>query len=129
MRPSSTQLGPAGYRAPLKILRVFRPLQGLWRMPIIGAFCNRSPMIDPFGRTAERRMERRLLADYETLLEDLCRYLNSANHAVAIDLARLPEQIRGFGHVKEANIARAEAAAISLQERWRDMQLAVQPAE
>ena len=103
------------------MLRAMRLLASLKRL--------RGTAFDPFGRTAERRMERRLLADYETLLEDLCRYLNSANHAVAIDLARLPEQIRGFGHVKEANIARAEAAAISLQERWRDMQLAVQAAE
>ena len=58
---------------------------------------------DPFGRTAERRAERRLVADYEALLDEIAAGLSPANHAAAVELAALPLEIRGFGHVKEAN--------------------------
>ncbi|WP_068072295.1 indolepyruvate ferredoxin oxidoreductase family protein [Novosphingobium lentum] len=69
----------------------------------------RGTAFDPFGRTAERRMERRLIDEYETLMRRVAAALQPANHATAIELASLPGQIRGFGHVKEANAASVAA--------------------
>jgi len=68
----------------------------------------RGTPFDPFGRTEERRTERRLINDYKALVENVAGQLTPTNHALAIELARLPEQIRGFGHVKAENLARAK---------------------
>jgi indolepyruvate ferredoxin oxidoreductase len=80
-------------------LRLFRALAALRVL--------RGTPFDPFGYTAERRMERRLIRDYEreigTLLAD-----PPANRAAALELARLPLTIRGFGPVKAASAAAAE---------------------
>ena len=48
--------------------------------------------------------------------------LDATNHATAVELARVPEQIRGFGHVKEASVQRAKAAEAALLDRWRAVQ-------
>ena len=103
------------------MLRAMRVVAGLKRL--------RGTAIDPFGRTAERRMERRLLADYETVLDELLERLDADNHATAVELARIPAQIRGFGHVKEANVKRAKAAEAALLERWRSPSAVLQAAE
>ncbi len=89
----------------------------------------RGTALDPFARTAERKMERRLLAEYETLLDELVERLDADNHATAVELARIPAQIRGFGHVKEANVQRAKAAEAALLERWRSPAAVLQAAE
>jgi indolepyruvate ferredoxin oxidoreductase len=64
----------------------------------------RGTPFDPFGYSAERRLERRLIAEYEAVLDEVLQHLSSANHEIAVELARLPEQIRGFGHVKERHL-------------------------
>ncbi|MDB5746027.1 MAG: indolepyruvate ferredoxin oxidoreductase [Massilia sp.] len=61
----------------------------------------RGGAFDVFGYTAERKMERALIAEYRAMIEGLLPSLNGANVAQAVELAKLPEQIRGFGHVKE----------------------------
>jgi len=61
----------------------------------------RGGAFDVFGYTAERRMERALIAEYRQMIEALLPSLTAASHADAVELASLPEQIRGFGHVKE----------------------------
>jgi indolepyruvate ferredoxin oxidoreductase len=78
----------------------------------------RGGVLDVFGYTAERRMERRLLADYEATLRMLIEGLTPANHAVAVALASIPEKIRGFGHVKERHLHAARAEEAALRERW-----------
>jgi indolepyruvate ferredoxin oxidoreductase len=65
----------------------------------------RGGAFDIFGYTAERRMERALIAEYRGMVEDLLGTLDAGNHATAVELAALPEQIRGFGHVKEKAVA------------------------
>jgi indolepyruvate ferredoxin oxidoreductase len=80
----------------------------------------RGTKLDPFGYTAERREERRLVADYESNVAELIGSLTAANHAAAVTLAALPETIRGFGHVKEASIARAAAQRAELLAAFRD---------
>jgi indolepyruvate ferredoxin oxidoreductase len=69
----------------------------------------RGTLFDPFGYSAERRLERRLIAEYEAVLEEVLHQLTPANHDLAVELARLPEQIRGFGHVKERHLGVAKA--------------------
>ncbi len=64
----------------------------------------RGTVLDPFGRTAERRTERALIAEYRACIEELLSGLNTATHAAAVEIARLPEQIRGYGHVKERHL-------------------------
>jgi indolepyruvate ferredoxin oxidoreductase len=64
----------------------------------------RGTPFDPFGRTAERRMERALIAEYEADMELL---VVQAPTEAAIALARLPLEIKGFGPVKAANAAKA----------------------
>ena len=68
----------------------------------------RGTAFDIFGRTAERKMERQLIADYRTQIEALLPKLNATTLATAIEIASLPEMIRGFGHVKAANVAKAK---------------------
>ena len=69
----------------------------------------RGTRLDPFAYLAERRMERRLITDYESLLERLLPILDGANSALISEIAALPLAIRGFGHVKERNLERALA--------------------
>ena len=63
----------------------------------------RGTPFDIFGMTAERRMERRLIGEYEAVIRELIEDLNPDNHALAVEIAELPMRIRGFGHVKERN--------------------------
>jgi indolepyruvate ferredoxin oxidoreductase len=65
----------------------------------------RGTAFDVFGYTAERRMERALVTEYRDMIGALLPSLDASNHAVAVELAGLPEQIRGFGHVKEQAVA------------------------
>ena len=63
----------------------------------------RGSAFDLFGRSGERRRERQDIADYRTLLGELLPDLTEANYAAAVQLAELPLQLRGFGHVKDDN--------------------------
>ena len=69
----------------------------------------RGTLLDPFRFSADRKLERRLLADYDALLDMLSSRLDHNNHALAVELATLPEAIRGYGPVKEAAVSEAEA--------------------
>ena len=80
----------------------------------------RGGALDVFGKTEERRMERQLIADYRASIEEVLRGLNAGNHALAVDIARLPEQIKGFGHVKERNARAARSRWDGLMAQWRD---------
>jgi indolepyruvate ferredoxin oxidoreductase len=79
----------------------------------------RGTALDPFGRTSERRMERQLITDYERILGELIAGLAPENHALAVEIATLPERIRGFGHVKERNVAEAKAREAALLAAFR----------
>lgn len=61
--------------------------------------------LDVFGKTAERRTERALIGEYEALVDELLQKLDAHNLPLAVQLASLPDDIRGFGHVKENNLA------------------------
>jgi indolepyruvate ferredoxin oxidoreductase len=79
----------------------------------------RGTALDPFGRTAERRMERRLITEYEAVVRELIAGLTPENHALAVEIARLPERMRGFGHVKERNVVAAKERERALLAEFR----------
>ena len=96
---------------------------GPWLLPVLRALAHmkrlRGTAFDPFGYTAERRTERALITEYEALLDELLAGLTVGNHALAIELARMPDQIRGYGHVKERQLAGARQTWSELLARWR----------
>jgi indolepyruvate ferredoxin oxidoreductase len=69
----------------------------------------RGGAFDVFGYTAERKMERALILEYRGMIEGLLGTLDAGTYASAVELASLPEQIRGFGHVKEKAVAEYRA--------------------
>ena len=79
----------------------------------------RGSALDPFGKTEERRTERALIGEYEALVRELLSGLNADNRALAIELANLPDGIRGYGHVKENNLRAVRAKWNDLAARWR----------
>ena len=74
----------------------------------------RGTALDPFGRTDERRLERALLANYQDTLNTYLEKLRADNQADALAFAKLPEQIRGFGHVKAHHIAAVRPQWVAL---------------
>jgi indolepyruvate ferredoxin oxidoreductase len=91
-RPAKREFGPWMFRA----FRLLAAMKGL-----------RGTAFDPFGRGAERRMERALIAEYEADMAEILPKVTPATRDAAVALARLPLDIRGFGPVKEASQARA----------------------
>lgn len=79
----------------------------------------RGTPFDPFGHTQERRKERALITRYEEVLTEVLEGLDHENHALAIEIASLPEKIRGFGHIKLRSITEAQAREAELLQRIR----------
>ncbi|HNW62093.1 MAG TPA: indolepyruvate ferredoxin oxidoreductase family protein [Piscinibacter sp.] len=79
----------------------------------------RGTAFDVFGRTEERRTERALIGEYRACIEELLGTLNAGNLALAAEIARLPEEIRGFGHVKERHLKAARPKWAALMAQWR----------
>ena len=97
---------------------------GPWMLKAFGLLAHfkglRGSALDPFGRTAERRTERRLIGEYVAILEEIMSRLAQDNHQTAVELARIPGRIRGFGHVKEANLAEAKKSEVALLAAFRN---------
>jgi len=79
----------------------------------------RGTAFDPFGKTAERKMERRLIEEYEQTIEELLRGISKKNHALAVEIARIPEQIRGYDQVKQKNVKSAKSQENDLLKEFR----------
>jgi indolepyruvate ferredoxin oxidoreductase len=96
---------------------------GPWMLRAFGLLAKlkglRGTPLDIFGRTAERRMERALIGEYETTVEAQLRGLTRDNHALAVEIAALPETIRGFGHVKAKSVAAARGKQAELMKRYQ----------
>src|SRR5579859_1307987 len=97
---------------------------GPWMLKAFGLLAHfkglRGSALDPFGRTAERRTELRLIGEYVAILEEIMSRLAQDNHQTAVELARIPGRIRGFGHVKEANLAEAKKSEVALLAAFRN---------
>ena len=93
----------------LPVFKLLRRLKGL-----------RGTAFDPFGYSAERRCERALIAEYEKTVEELLDGLCQANYDDAVAIANLPEQVRGFGHIKAAGIETMRARREELLQSFKN---------
>ena len=84
-----------------KVLKAMKPLRGT--------------ALDPFGRTEERRTERALVKEVETLVATVARVLAPQSEALCREALALPLEVKGFGHVKAANLEK-------VRPRWRELQ-------
>jgi indolepyruvate ferredoxin oxidoreductase len=91
----------------LRLLARMKALRGTW--------------LDVFRFDHDRAVERKLLADYEKLLDEIIEGLSPENHTSAVALASLPERIRGFGHVKARHIAVIEGERENLLAEFRNV--------
>jgi len=94
--------------ATLKVFRLLAKLKGL-----------RGTRLDVFGYSAERRAERALIGEYERDIAELLDGLSFLRLPQAVEIAGLPEQIRGFGHIKAHNMGAAAARRVQLLAAWR----------
>jgi indolepyruvate ferredoxin oxidoreductase len=96
---------------------------GPWMMKAFGILARfkylRGSRLDIFGRTAERKAERRLIGEYIAVIEEVIQRLNHDNHATALELVKIPERIRGYGHIKDANLVDAKKAEAQLLAAFR----------
>jgi indolepyruvate ferredoxin oxidoreductase len=99
-RPRKMSFGGGWMLPAMRLLARLRGVRGSW--------------LDVFGHTGERRLERQLVGDYETLMSEVLDALDAARLPLAVAIAQVPERIRGYGHVKLANVATARA-------RWREL--------
>ena len=79
----------------------------------------RGTAFDPFSYTEERRAERRLLRDYEALVDELTEGLDCSRLAIAVSLASIPEKIRGFGPVRARAMEAVRGETDALLAQWR----------
>jgi indolepyruvate ferredoxin oxidoreductase len=79
----------------------------------------RHSFVDVFNRTAHRRREWALVGEYEKVVDELLRALSPSNLDLAVEIARIPEQIRGFDTVKDAQIEAAKAKEAELLVAFR----------
>jgi len=98
-RPRKRQFGPWMFRA-FRLLAKFRILRG-------------TP-IDPFSYSADRRMDRALLKNYEQLVDRIVRELNASNYGTFLQLAELASEVRGYGPVREQAAEAVEGKRIQL---------------
>ena len=96
---------------------------GPWMLPVFRLLARmrrrRGGILDPFRYAADRKLERRLLADYEETVSLITANLRPDNYAAAIALAGYPEKIRGYGPVKAESAIRATALATEREEAFR----------
>jgi len=102
---------------------------GPWMMRAFGVLARlkflRGTALDPFGRSAERQTERRLIADYLAMLDARLAALRPEQLGLLTRLARIPETIRGFGHVKDENVRKAMAERARLEAELDNSRFAV----
>jgi indolepyruvate ferredoxin oxidoreductase len=102
-RPAKRTFGPWIF----PVFRMLTRLKGL-----------RGTRFDPFGYTAERREERALVAEFEATLAALAAGLDAKKLGLAVEIARVPDMIRGYGPVKAANIEKAKKRFDGLLRQW-----------
>jgi len=79
----------------------------------------RGTAFDPFGRTEERKTERALIGQYRDSIDEVLRGLTAETLPLALQIARIPEDIRGYGHVKERHLATGMPKWTALMTQWR----------
>jgi indolepyruvate ferredoxin oxidoreductase len=96
---------------------------GPWMMSAFGLLAKfrflRGSILDPFGKTTERKEERALIKEYAATMTEICDTLTAENLSLAMEIAEVPEHIRGYGHVKEAHLTSARTMLEDLLSRFR----------
>lgn len=92
----------------LSAFRVLAKLKGL-----------RGTAFDVFGHTEERKTERALITEYRDSIDEVLRGLSASRHSLAVAIASIPEDIRGYGHVKARHLATARPKWAGLMAQWR----------
>lgn len=96
---------------------------GPWMMKAFGLLARfkflRGTTLDPFGKTEERKREVALIAEYEQTITETLSKLTAENYAIAVEIAEVPEIIRGFGHVKEQHLENAVKLRADLLQRFK----------
>jgi indolepyruvate ferredoxin oxidoreductase len=99
---------------------------GPWMMKAFGLLAGmkrfRGTAFDVFAHSTERKLERQRIKDYAVLMDEVLAKLAPHNHALAVELASIPEEIRGFGHVKERHVKLAKAKEAEVLARFREAQ-------
>jgi indolepyruvate ferredoxin oxidoreductase len=94
---------------------------GPWMLKAFGLLARfkvlRGTPLDLFGYSAERKLELQLIEDYQRSVDYLLKQLNAGNYRSAVALAELPEQIRGYGHVKEQSLVKVREQERQLKAR------------
>ena len=97
---------------------------GSWIFPVLKMLSRfkflRGTAFDLFGKTKERRMERELIQEYEQTIKELLRGLTKKNHNIALEIAEIPEQIRGYDMVKQRHFETAKSTEKKLLTQFRD---------
>ena len=97
-------------------------LSGTWLLPVLGVMTKfkhlRGSKLDIFGRTEERQMERYLIERFDARVRELTAKLDAKNLKLATDIAAIPLSMRGYGHIKIANVALARAREAELLHRF-----------
>jgi indolepyruvate ferredoxin oxidoreductase len=96
---------------------------GPWMRKVFGVLARlkglRGAALDPFARSDERKTERALIGEYRACIDELLGTLSADNLKLAAEIARIPEDIRGYGHVKARHLSAARAKWDALMARWR----------
>jgi indolepyruvate ferredoxin oxidoreductase len=96
---------------------------GPWMRSAFGVLARlkglRGTTFDFFGKTEERRTERALITEYRSCIDELLAGLNAGSLATAVEIARIPEDIRGYGPVKARHLAAARPKWARLMAQWR----------
>ncbi len=104
--------------------RLIKQEFGPWMMKAFGLLAKfkalRGGPFDIFGRTEERRMERELIKEYLQSIETILPDIRANNIDIAVQIAEIPEEMRGFGHVKEANVHNARIEQAELLREFRN---------
>ncbi|MBE25941.1 MAG: indolepyruvate ferredoxin oxidoreductase [Rhodospirillaceae bacterium] len=97
---------------------------GPWILPVFTILAKmrflRGSVFDIFGYTSERRRERGLITDYFDTVREVSNKLDHESHALAVQIAEIPEKIRGFGHIKEKNLREAKDQEKKLLEAFHN---------
>jgi len=100
---------------------------GSWILSVLRVLAKfrflRGTALDIFSYTKERRLERQLIDDYEALLAAVCEQLDNSHLTVAIELASLPDRIRGYGPIKEAAAATAGERRKEIFDAWNELRV------
>jgi len=96
---------------------------GPWTMAAFRVFAKLKPLrgtpFDVFGMSAERKAERRLIGEYEATVAELLEHLDGENRKLAVEIASVPEHIRGYGHVKRRHLDEALKTQAALLAAFR----------